>query len=618
VTHITLSPDSGPPGTVVHIDGDTPGGLTSAQVGSDGRLTHAVICWDGCQEGITNALSELTWSDTEPGHFTMSFTVPRAPWLSGSSPHPLDPGDYGVGVQCLPPSIRGCLALPAQATATFHLTGPPPVTCPSASCAWLRFIPASAPPGTLVKVEGWAPLVQLDGDIGSRYDSYYWLVPSSDSLIIGDEGQPNIYQSPTGDLKGEFRVRRLNPGPSTLSAQAPRSGRILLAPTTFAVTNAPSWASLGQVHPLLVQDGAALDLAITADPTNPRRLAYCVPGAIRLSTDGGASWSAIPTDGVRPLMDRTDYQLLRQSRPRSPQCDSVVLDPLHPRSFYAALSAGLRPYGAPPQFYVGVVSADNGRTWTMAPTPTNSAPVNFGGFQVDGHGISVLFSESVTRPGVVPGYGVERTTDGGRTWSATRLTCPATGPCIRWGPAPSGIGSCAMHSYFQPILYSVDGGRNWSSPTWPLGTNFCNPIQLAALSTSTVALVEGGLDQFGNYPLRISRDGGRTWAVIALPNLPGLATTDLLYPPLLMLPDGSLLAALERSTQPSSSWYLLRPAADSWCRVAGNILPTNLTQVFSVRAIASRLWWLSYDRQPSSIPSAASIPLADVRCDAGP
>ena len=637
---ISLSPDSGPPGTVVQISGYLPGGPSAADARQNQALGSANVCWGACPGGLSEQFLKVTWLAGQPGHFTMQFTVPATSWLEADGPRAPAPGDYPVGIQCLAPvaptakgpGFRPCGLQDAQASATFHLTGSTPSQAGLA--ARLQFTPASGPPGTLVQVRGWAPLNQIDA--GQPF-GYSLILQKSGAQASSATQLGQLQQALDGDLSGSFRVPQSIPslgligaGGYTLALESvldepqpptkptspgititPLNGtfaeRITMAPTMFQVTAAPSWASLGSLRPLWVQTGG-LNQPFFADPANPKRLAYCAPGAVDTSTDGGATWASVPTGSAAKVAATTDFSIFDSGSPPA-TCSAVVLDPDHPESLYAAFPTFKKNEGAPPIFYVGYATTDNGRTWQTVPAPSGFTLGQFGGFQLTGHSVLALFGGAPSLD--VPATGkikiaVEQTADGGQTWAPAQLTCPADGPCVRWGPSPSGIGSCAMHGYFQSVEMSQDGGRTWSTPAWPSGDNACDSNELVGLGPSTVALLSGNTAGEGSYPLLYSRDGGQTWVVVALPPLPGQGGEPLPYSPR-FLPNGALVA----QSSGSGPWYLLLPGASNWCVVAG--IPAG-AESDSLRAAGDRLWWLEQGNSPNTTPIPLSARLDEVGC----
>jgi hypothetical protein len=351
---------------------------------------------------------------------------------------------------------------------------------------------------------------------------------------------------------------------------------------------------------------------------DPGRLAYCAPDGIRRSVDGGQTWTSVPTDGVTALAQGTDMPLAVPVG-SAPVCRSVVLDPREPDAFYAVFGAVKPPQDAPPPWFAaGYVTRDAGQSWQPVPTPTDTDGLQFRGFVADEVGVQALFAPSPTGstgPGgqtndVAPPI-VMATTNAGQTWDPVPFTCPASGACIRWGAPPTSIGSCAMHGYGQPLLVSDDDGQSWKAPTGARVANACTANELVTISDNEVLLLAPGPDELdpGTVPIRVSHDGGKTFAPAPmLPPTP--APQDLFL--LTLLPDDRLLARVSGQTPgPGWTWVLLwhddsPPAQDRWCAVADPApLPTNGAPL---RLAGDRVWWLGEGGQP------ASLAIADLRC----
>jgi hypothetical protein len=227
------------------------------------------------------------------------------------------------------------------------------------------------------------------------------------------------------------------------------------------------------------------------------------------------------------------------------------------------------------------------------PPPTDTS-LEFRGFVSDANGVQALFAPAPSGPQDAAAPGVEQTTDGGETWAQTGLSCPSTGPCIRFGAPPTQIGSCAMHGYGQPLLVSPDGGQTWSAPAGAPAVNACQSNELAILSDTDVLLLAPGADELTGEeaPARLSRDGGQTFVPLSLPEGP-----DPHGPfELKMLPDGQVLGLFSGQDW---SWLLLEPAEDHWCSISGSLLPPSPVPL---RIVADQLWWLSQPLTPRSMP----------------
>src|SRR5581483_9359556 len=268
----------------------------------------------------------------------------------------------------------------------------------------------------------------------------------------------------------------------------------------------PDWASLGLVAPLWVARSTPIVGQSFASVAG--RIAYCAPGGIPLSRDGGATWTIISTAPVLQAAATSGYPLLTTGDV-PPACTALALDPTYPDSLYAVFPSARGPYGAPPIIFVGYHTADGGQGWQPIPTPPGIDREQFGGFQVDGTAVQALFARPASTAGTPPGFLLEQTADGGQSWASPPLVdCPATGPCVRWGPAPNAIGSCAMHARIQPVEVSSDGGQSWSPAgfggeaveTGLGGVNACALNELAALAEREVLLLTGDALAAGGSP----------------------------------------------------------------------------------------------------------------------
>lgn len=384
-----------------------------------------------------------------------------------------------------------------------------------------------------------------------------------------------------------------------------------------------SWASLGALQPLERSRSTAIaGPSLTAALGDPDRLAYCAPGAVQTSGDGGATWTALPVQAVVDAAAASPYPLLLTGD-APPTCTSLVLDPSQPSSVYAVFRASKAPFGAPPIVFAGYVTTDGGQTWQSVPVPEGVTMEQFGGFRTrdDGAAVEALFAV----PGMPGAFIVEESGDRGATWQAVALACPTLGPCLRWGPAPNMIGSCSMNARIQPIMASLDGGATWTpaplfGSTPVNGVDACVRNELAPLSdTGTLLLAEDAQDAIApgalNTPVLQTRDGGQTWTAVALPPLPGGSPQALRG--LLMLPWGALIVR----PQQAPAWQLLAPGASSWCAIPAAALGASYTTADTVQVIGDRVWWLE-DAGTSVPPAGAqvralSVPLAGIECGMG-
>jgi hypothetical protein len=171
-----------------------------------------------------------------------------------------------------------------------------------------------------------------------------------------------------------------------------------------------------------------------------------------------------------------------------------------------------------------------------------------------------------------------------------------------------------MHGHGQPLLFSEDDGLSWRSPEGARAANACHPNELIVASDRDVLLLAPGPDevQGGDAgPVRISHDGGRTFAAATAPG--GPSATDLFE--LYLLPDDRLLARVSSQTPGAGwSWQMLAPTtspagpatpASRWCTVPTDMLPSTGAPL---SVAGDRIWWVTPPGQP------ASLALADLHC----
>lgn len=589
-TWIHLTPDDGSPGAPFQIEGYLPGGPTAAEAEGDATLQHTTLCWDGCLTGFTAVDVPVQWSADEAGRFTISFNAPSVPWWGPQGPRPVEDGDYVVGVQCLGPIVPGCATQEAQATATFQLAGAEPGRCSQGQpCAELTLAPSQAQPGDTVEISGWAPIIET---ISGQPFGYTL------AIDVGGAGTPaspigTVTQQVDGELSGEFTVPQSVPGTGALSSgnydvllQASTPQTVVIGQGGPTVTRASltlgasvTWNSLRFGAPIWLAPTADLVTpAVSVDPQDPQRLAYCAPNTIRLSSDGGQTWQDVPINGAVDAIDQLGFEIMSGGATGgTPQCIAVTLDTAHPQSLYAVFAAAERQMGAPPEFFKGLFTDDGGASWETVPAPGASYDFPFGGFAgLPGGRIEALFN--LTGSGG-PAVQVETTQDGGATWSPRSPSCPHTAPCLRWGPAPGSISGMGAPRP-QSLLRSTDAGQNWSVTDITLDLHAGVAGEAAGFADGS-ALVLAGQEAF---PARWSRDGGATWTTVALPALPGQGDARNSFPALQFLPDGSLVAL-----GPDGGWKGLPPAGQSWCSLSGNRLPNTSVRFASA---GDAIWWL--------------------------
>jgi len=370
-----------------------------------------------------------------------------------------------------------------------------------------------------------------------------------------------------------------------------------------------TWSALGKFTPLWVHPSEPL---LGTDPNHPATLALCVPGAVRISRDGGAAWTTVPTTGVAAALSAVGYNLPVPAHTEA--CNSAVVDPTHTGRVYAVFGVEFHRYGIPPSYAVAVYTTDAGKTWAAVPPPNGFNPGDFGGLHVTRTGaVQAIFGPPVgSSPSHHPAFAVAETIDGGEAWQPAALACPASrGPCLRWGPAPDGTGSCAMHAYPQPMELSTDGGRNWRPPYNTANlTNTCGASnEIVGVGVTRVLLIDSNTPLTGPMVVRVSDDDGHTWARVALPSLP--AGTHQVPEIVQMLPSGTLLARLKSGA--AYHLYLLAPGASAWCTTPGLTLTGSRIYWGTMQATDGRLFWLQQGAQAGE-STLESISMKALNC----
>jgi hypothetical protein len=558
---VRLTPAAGPPGTTVQISGFFPGARAGGQTPSE----VVTVCWGGCESGFSE-YQPVRWSPD--GHFTTRFEVPAIPWLAVDGPQPLRSGEYRIGL-CIP----SCGGGSDDAEAVFRLqTGEPKLCVEGRPCARLELTPADAPPGAIVRFEGWAPLLPRP---------YRYALHVAEGHTDDDDDE--IVRSP-----------------------GRRGAAVRLAPTRFTALPGRRWAELPHATPALqVTSGPSL----AAVPDDPRLLAHCVPDGIRISRDSGAHWEVVKTRTVPTATEGTGHRI---AYPDPALCTAPVPDPRHPRSVFAKFTVVPEGSEPPPWYDWGMFTPDGGRTWRRVPVPPGASMEHFEGFALSGGSVLARFRHRQepsqwrgNAPALdwEPGMLVMETSDGGRTWSPGRDACPPRGPCVSWGPTAEY--NCAKGRSFRLVRTSAEGGRTWSSRDWPGWIATCDAASLVSLSDGDVLLLAP--DNLAElFPVRLSRDGGSTWQPIALPALPDTSSSPTPdFPNLTMLGDGRLLAV----AYPFGP-QLLYPGAATWCAVKGEPLGPALEAGWKqYESIGGRLWWMDYRAR-----EVRSVPHGDLRC----
>lgn len=240
--------------------------------------------------------------------------------------------------------------------------------------------------------------------------------------------------------------------------------------------------------------------SLVADPTTPGRLYVGGHQAVSESTDGGKTWTRVPSlddadamgwgfqDGAvfvsgHPGLNRSNDGATSFTRINDgiPGTDVHAFGAGQDVLYGSAVDGGL------------FASSDDGATWEVR--ATDGAQPFFGRVVVDPDDDEHLFAADAQR-------GVAESTDGGRTWTVLDSGLPAATWLSRRGDSlelliASGPAGAAR---------STDGGRSWTRLDVPAGAS------LVEIAPEDPEVLYAGTHEGSAVRVQVSRDGGRTWA----------------------------------------------------------------------------------------------------------
>ena len=240
----------------------------------------------------------------------------------------------------------------------------------------------------------------------------------------------------------------------------------------FKSTNAGSvWsaASSGLPAGTLGNHPAVSSLAINPTTTSTLYAATC--DGVFKSTDAASSWYAINT-GLPLSVSRC--------------VEKVVVDPTVPSTLYAATHLEL------------FKSVDAGNNWTQISRP-GAAGVS--SLAIDLVNPAILYAGVNLYPGGVDG--LIKSTDGGRSWTATGLSAGVISLLAIDPRTPSTLYAGATTGLWK----STDAGKSWDRTTLP-GSD----VSALAIDSRTPSVLYAGAAE-GVFK---STDGGRNWAATEL------------------------------------------------------------------------------------------------------
>ncbi|MHB2029008.1 MAG: hypothetical protein ACYCPT_09350 [Acidimicrobiales bacterium] len=549
------------------------------------------LCWDSCA-GLQEEGATIHWTSSKS--FRMILRVPDTAWLVAShgavTVHPLTSGNYEVGVQCLT-SISGCALGPAQAQTTIHLNAPRPKRCVATKpCATMSLSATRAAAGDAVLVTGWAPL----------------------QLTIG---QPFSYAlSVAGTHTTSY------PALSYTRNQKGGGFNVVLSPRILHVVTGRTWSHLSRVAYVSSTYSGPSAIAPLSDTT---RVAWCQPSNIVIT--GDSSRIDVPTVDVRSALKGSTLHIFSNPSLR-PECATVQLDPRYAKSVYAGFNTA-QGNSIPPVYLASLYTTNAGITWRRVPTPPGTSIEDFSGFTTQGNQVDALFRQTNSSDSRHVPWGTsaglvsaEVTSNGGRSWSATTLGCPPSGPCVSFGPYY--WGNCNMGDATQPLLLGPPGtsatsGVAWTTSALVSSVDSCFAQQLVVSSSRELWLV----DPSSQYPLQQSTNSGRSWTNVALPVIAAAnygVDSEPTSNSLVLASDGSLFAVITTPSGRSQELFRLAPSATSWCLIPNAFGTTEAASgtVGPLRVSGANLLWSQtvYSSNGTSTSSMHSVTLSSLRC----
>ncbi len=556
---LSVSPASVVPGARVTITGRVRTPLSP-------QPAHTNVCFDGCVDGLHYNGTAVHWiSSTE---FQTSFVTPSGPWLER---YPLrlgvpKAGSYPVAIQCL--GVHPACALAhGEGSTTLTFKHSVAATVPQLSLTTKTLIP-----GEMTPVSGTTALTSI---IGTHQ-------PFIDGFDV-------LKRLPSKEIaKGVYQLAQPKYGTGSF---------VLLGAVKFKVVTPVSYQSISLK--------GATNIQLSADPsiftesgTNGVALS-CVGQNDTLEMLGNGHVTKINTAGISKLLEQAGVP---SANANSAACGTELAAVRTPtgKTLIAASYPIEIPNKAPDFAYLPVISANDGATWSVIPSPSGHSNANFAGLQTSQLHIHAYFTLNHHAE-------IAETTTNGTSWTQGSLLCPHFGPCVRFSPTTT-LSNCAMNGAQQPIFLSTDQGREFTQSSWPSAANACATNELFSVHGT-----EYLIDPQSSYPLRRSVNGGVSWQVVSgIPTPPGVATTATSSltstswgQTTLVIPGTGDLLSIGSGTGSS----LLAPGARHWCNIATTIIPKNVGA-----AVAGRhnLYFVTYSSSNTS--TFESIPLTSLHC----
>jgi photosystem II stability/assembly factor-like uncharacterized protein len=224
--------------------------------------------------------------------------------------------------------------------------------------------------------------------------------------------------------------------------------------------------------------------SIVVRPDNPDRMwAASVGGGIWVTDDGGTSWGPV-----------NDFMV-------NLAVTSLAINPAKPDEMYATTGEGF--FNGDALRGSGVFkSTDGGRTWEQLPSTVAPAFHWANRVAVSKDGTTVLVATRGENPGT---GGIQRSADGGKTWTAVVVGDFADVKFDPTDPAKAVAGTL----YAGDVFFSADGGQNWTAATHD--QTWSGRVELAYAAKDS-KIIYAAVDRNGGEVWR-SDDGGQKFAL---------------------------------------------------------------------------------------------------------
>ena len=380
---------------------------------------------------------------------------------------------------------------------------------------------------------------------------------------------------------------------NTVPAQAgPHPSRSAVASgsgvTGSARTGKPLW--LQSVQMTSASDGWAT--SYSGNPDNP---SVSPPLLLTRTSDDGQTWTDITPAGARPMLATSNA--------------SEVLDAVDGERAYFAVTASAEEGISAVNTTVLFATGDGGRTWAESAPLRTASQVGLLSFADARHGWLLLTEGAAMGQNPVQVY---RTSDGGRHWSLAASSPPwnsdgGTGIPIACGKTGitfptmtvGWLTSDCTATLPEALLVSRDGGVTWAVQALPvpLGRNGASAELSGPEFTHGIGFLTVG--QYDSMPtLLVTADLGQTWRPVPLPAGVGPYPQVMFFSPA----DGVLVAAGSQGSL-GDVFYTTSDGGQTWTAVRQGAHFTQLgVTIDFVSQRTGFAWILGTDTQGPSPP----------------